>query len=154
MGEGSDDAIAASPFMEYAFVQIIFSALSFLGIFATTGAAVSAIGAGFLRQARLYLQRKKDLAVITPLNANTVAFARELVEDGNISVVFVDVTPDPDCVNAVNDMGCVVRSDTAALSANASFLRSLGITQGERKISEVSSKGKVEVSPSGQMGII
>jgi len=77
VGEGSADAIAASPLMEYTIVQIVFSALSFLGIFATTGAAVSAIGAGFLRQMRLFLLRKKDLAVITPLTANTLAFARE-----------------------------------------------------------------------------
>ena len=134
VGEGSADAIAASPWMEYAFVQIVFSALSFLGIFATTGAAVSAIGAGFLRRARLYLQRKRNLAVITPLNANTVSFARELTEAGNTSVVFVDETPDPDCVNTATAIGCVVRSDAAALSPNVSFLRSLGITRGERKL--------------------
>ena len=134
VGEGSDDAIAASPFMEYAFVQIVFSALSFLGIFATTGAAVSAIGAGFLRQARLYLQRKKGLAVITPLNPNTVAFARELAEESNLSVVFVDETPDSDCVSAANDIGCVIRSDAMALSPNGAFLSSLGMRKGERKI--------------------
>ena len=134
VGEGSADAIAASPLMEYALVQIIFSALSFLGIFATTGAAVSAIGAGFLRQARLRMQRKKDLAVITPLTANTVAFARELVEAHNTAVVFVDETPNADCVSAAVSMGCVIRSDPAALSPDAAFLRSIGVKGGERKI--------------------
>ena len=134
VGEGSADAIAASPLMEYAFVQIVFSTLSFLGIFATTGAAVSAIGAGFLRQIRLQLQRKKDLAVITPLNANTVAFARELAEKRNTAVVFVDETPNPDCMNTAVSMGCVVRSDSAALSPNAVFLRSIGAGAGQRKV--------------------
>lgn len=134
VGEGSADAIAASPLMEYAFVQIVFSALSFLGIFATTGAAVSAIGAGFLRQTRLRLQRKKDLAVITPLNPNTAAFARELVEAHNAAVVFVDETPNPDCVSTAVSLGCVIRSDSNALSPNAAFLRSIGISGGARKI--------------------
>ena len=134
VGEGSADAIAASPLMESVLVQIIFSALSFLGIFATTGAAVSAIGAGFLRRARLYLQRRKTLAVITPLNPNTVAFARELIGDGKTAVVFVDETPNPDCVSAANEIGCVIRSDAAALAPTGAFLRSLGLRKGERKL--------------------
>ena len=134
VGEGSADAIAASPWMEYTSVQIVFSALSFLGIFATTGAAVSAIGAGFLRQARLYLQRRKNIAVITPLNTNTVAFARELMDAGSTSVVFVDETPDTDCLSAAGDLGCVIRSDAAALTPNGAFLSSLGMRKGERKI--------------------
>ena len=134
VGEGSADAIAASPLMEYAFVQIIFSALSFLGIFATTGAAVSAIGAGFLRQAQLRLQRKKGVAVVTPLNPNTVAFARELAEQHNTAVVFVDETPNPDCMSTAVSLGCVIRSDSSALSPDPSFLRSLGIRAGGRKV--------------------
>lgn len=134
VGEGSADAIAASPLMEYTIVQIVFSALSFLGIFATTGAAVSAIGAGFLRQARLRMQRKKDLAVITPLTANTLAFARELVESNHTVVVFVDESPNLDCANAATSLGCVVRSDNYALSPSAAFLRSIGAARGERKI--------------------
>lgn len=134
VGEGSADAIEASPLVKYTFVQIVFSILSFLGIFTTTGAAVSAIGAGFLRQARLFFQRNKDLAVITPLNNNTLAFARELTEQCNNSVVFVDKTPGADCIAAANALGCVVRSDSAALSPEAAFLRSIGITASARKI--------------------
>lgn len=134
VGEGSAGAIAASPLMEYVLVQIIFSTLSFLGIFATTGAAVSAIGAGFLRQLRLRLQRKKELAVITPLNANTLAFARALTQTNRTAVVFVDKAPSPDSMSAAVSMGCVVRSDAAALSPDTAFLRSIGAAKGERKI--------------------
>ena len=52
VGEGSMDAIADAPMLQYVFVQIIFSGLSFLGIFTTAGAAISAIGANFLRKLR------------------------------------------------------------------------------------------------------
>lgn len=134
VGEGSADALAGSPLMEYDFVQIVFSALSFLGIFATAGAAISAIGAKFLRSARLYLQRRKALAVIHPLNPDTLRFARKLIDEKNAVVVFADENPDADCLSTAASLGCVVRSDDSALTANSAFVRSIGVGKGNRKI--------------------
>lgn len=133
VGEGSADAIAGAPMMQYVFVQVIFSFLSFLGIFTTAGAAVTAIGAGFLRKLRLYLQRNRDIAIIQPLNSKTLGFARELMGKQKLSVVFADEKPDAGCVDAAHEMGAVVRSDADAVSCSDAFLRSLG--RGGRKIS-------------------
>ena len=134
VGEGSADAIADSPLLQYDFIRIFYSALSFLGIFATTGAAISAIGARFLRHVRLYLQRRKELAVITPLNTNTVQLARELTEQTHTAVVFVDETPDSDCLSTATELGCIVRSGSPALDASPAFLHSIGAAKGGRRI--------------------
>ena len=133
LGEGAPENMADSALMQNMAVQIISSALSFLGIFATAGAAVSAVGAGFLRNARLYLQRRHPLAVIFCLTPNTLDFARELVEQRRNTVVFVDDNPDPSCVDVAGELGCVIRSDTNALEGNAGFLRSIG-AGGKRRI--------------------
>ena len=127
VGEGSMDAIADAPMLEHVSVQIVFNILSFLGIFTTAGAAITAIGASFLRKLRLYLQGSKNIAIIQPLNPKTLEFARELVQKKNNIVVFVDDNPDPACVDSAQEFGCVIRSDEEALEGTAAFVRSLGI---------------------------
>ena len=134
LGESSADAIADSPLMEYELLQILFSGLGFLGIFATAGTAISAVGAKFLRSIRLYFQRRKTLAIIHPLTANTLDFARELMESTQCAALFIDENPDESYVSAATELGCVIRSDKNAQDMNAAFLRSIGATHGKRQI--------------------
>ena len=135
LGEGNADAIAESPLMQYDLVQILFSALGFLGIFATAGTAISAIGAKFLRSVRLYFQRRKTLAIVHPLTTNTLDFTRQLMKEKNQIAVFIDEDPDESCVKAAAELGCVVRTDKNARDLNGQFLRSIGAAGSKRKIS-------------------
>jgi len=134
VGESSKDAIADAPMMQYLIVQIFFSILSFLGIFTTAGAAVSAIGANFLRKIRVYLQQNRDVAVIQPLNPKTLEFTRKLVAKKKVMVVFADENPDASCTDAAQELGCVIRSDDDAISGSENFLRSIGIGKTSRKL--------------------
>lgn len=133
VGESSLDAIADAPMMQYVAVQVVFSILSFLGIFTTAGAAISAIGANFLRRIRVYLLRSKNIALIQPLTPKTLEFARALA--GKDMVIFADEKPDPSCVEAAHEIGCVIRSDEDALSGNESFVKSLGLGRRSRRLS-------------------
>lgn len=131
---GKAEAVSGAPIMEYMFMKILFSALGFFGVFATTGAALSAIGAKFLRSVRLYFQRNKDLAVVHPLNANTLDFAKQLTAEKNCVAVFVDKAPAENLIQAAAELGCIVRSDKNALEMNAPFLRGIGARNGNRKL--------------------
>lgn len=135
LGENPVDIVAGAPQLEHLFVQIIFSALGFLGIFTTAGAAFSAIGANFLRKLRLYLQKKIDISIIQPLNPKTLEFARELTGKKKSLVVFVDENPDSSCVDAALEIGCVIRSDDDAIKGSDAFIRSLGLGKSSRKLS-------------------
>ena len=126
IGENPLTIIEGSALLQGPMFQIASSALGFLGVFTTTGAALSAIGAGFLRKLRLYWQKKRDIAIIQPLNTSTLEFARELTGSKEALVVFVDEKPEASCVDAAQEFGCVIRSDEDALAANQSFLRSIG----------------------------
>ena len=132
IGEGSLDAIADAPMMQYLLVQVIFSSLSFLGIFTTAGAAISAIGAGFLCRLRLYLQRSRHISVIYPLTPKTLEFARELSKE--TFVIFVDENPDPSCLDGAREANCLVRTDEDAISGSKAFLKSLGLQKHRRKV--------------------
>lgn len=134
LGDVPEDLIKGADIMQRVSSQVIISALCFLGVFSTASAAFSAVGAGFLRKVRMYLWRKKSLAIVQPLNPNTLEFARELVTKKGCMVVFADKKPDRACLNGAMDLGCVVRSDSDALSGNTAFLRSIGTGKGKRKI--------------------
>ena len=133
VGESSQDAIADAPMMQYLFVQVFFSVLSFLGIFTTAGAAISAIGANFLRKLRVYLHRTKNIVLIQPLSPKTLEFARELAHKD--MVIFVDENPDSSCVETAQEMGCVIRSDEDAVTGNEDFVKSLGLGRRSRRLS-------------------
>ena len=134
IGENPLTIIGDSPLLERVVFQVASSALGFLGVFTTAGAALSAIGAGFLRKLRLFFQRKQDVAIIQPLNNKTLAFARELNDKKQTIVVFVDENPDASCVDAAQEFGSVIRSDTDAIAGSASFVWSLGIGKTGRKV--------------------
>ena len=131
---GKAEAVSGAPIMDYMFMKILFSALGFFGVFATTGAALSAIGTKFLRSVQLYFQRNKTLAIVHPLNTNTLDFAKKLTTEKKCVAVFVDKAPQSNLIQAVTELGCVVRSDKNALELNASFLRSIGARHGSRRI--------------------
>ena len=134
IGENPLAIIEGSPLLERAIFQVASSALGFLGVFTTAGAALSAIGAGLLRKLRLFLQRKQDVAIIQPLNNKTLAFARELNGKKQTIVVFVDENPDASCVDAAQEFGSVIRSDEDAIAGSSSFVWSLGIGKSGRKL--------------------
>ena len=115
--------------------QIIMTILCFCGVFTTAGTAIAAIGSKFLRKIQVWARFGTPLAIIRPLNNETLEFARELVQDRHQLVVFVDESPDPACVEAAEELGCVVRTDEAAVEGSAAFLRSVGARKGYRKIS-------------------
>ena len=135
IGENPLAAVSDSPLLEKVFFQVASSALGFLGVFTTAGAALSAIGAGFLRKLRLFLRRKQDVAIVRPLNNKTLAFARELNAKKQTIAVFVDENPDASCVEAAQEFGSVIRSDEDALGGTPTFVRSLGIGSSGRKLS-------------------
>lgn len=134
LGEGPYEILSESAPMQQIGAQIILNTLCFLGIFTTAGAAISAIGANFLRKLRLYLNKKQDIAIIQPLNPKTLEFARELTGKKKVMVVFVDENPDSSCVEAAQELGCVIRSDEDAIDGSAAFVRSLGMGKSNRKL--------------------
>ena len=134
IGENPLEIIGDSPLLERPVFQIASSALGFLGVFTTAGAALSAIGAGLLRKLRLFFQRKQDVAIIQPLNNKTLSFARELNAQKKTIVVFVDENPDASCVDAAQEFGSVIRSDDDAIEGSSAFVWSLGIGKAGRKL--------------------
>lgn len=115
--------------------ELIMTILCFCGLFTTAGTAIAAIGSKFLHKLRVRFRVSTPLAVILPLNNETLDFARELVEDKHQAVVFVDEAPDPAVAEAAEALGCLIRSDDAALEGNVAFLQSIGARKGSRKIS-------------------
>lgn len=134
IGENPLEIIGDSPLLERTIFQLASSTLGFLGVFTTAGAALSAIGAGFLRKLRLFLQRKQNVAIIQPLNSKTLSFARELNAKKKTIVVFVDENPDASCVEAAHEFGSVIRSDEDAIKGSSAFVWSLGIGKAGRKL--------------------
>lgn len=115
--------------------QLIMTVLCFCGVFTTAGTAIAAIGSKFLRKIRVWLQWRTPLAIIQPLNPETLEFARELIQDKQDLVIFADETPDPACVEAAEQLGCLVRTDKDAVEGTARFLNSIGVRKGSRKLS-------------------
>ena len=128
LGENGYDLICDAPLMQYAWVEAVFWILQFMGVFAATGAAVSVIGARFLRRLRLYVNRRKKLAIIYHVSQETVSFARQLLEDRHNAILFVDDAPDSDCIDTIASLNCALRTDRDALEATECFLKSVGIS--------------------------
>ena len=121
IGEEAYADIAAAPLAATAAFRAVFWLVHLMGFFSTTSVAIATLGAGALRRARLWLNRNRALAVIFGLNEDTVEFARHLVEQKKASPVFVDENPAEALTQSAEDMGCVVRSDPAALRGSAPF---------------------------------
>lgn len=115
--------------------EIIMTILCFCGVFTTAGTAISAVGGRLLRKIRVWIRFETPLSIIRPLNAETLEFARELIQDKRELVVFADEAPDPAMVEAAEQLGCVVRTDENATACRVAFLPSIGARKGSRKIS-------------------
>ena len=134
LGSIPEDLIKSADIMGNVVIQILIRSLCFLGVFSTTGAALSTLGAGLLRKLRVFCRRKNPVAIVHPLNANTLEFAQELVSEKGHMVVFVDAEPEASCLESAAELGCVIRSDKDALQATPAFLRSLGLSGGNRPV--------------------
>ncbi len=134
LGENCFDLISEAPLLQHSWVEACFWILQFMGVFAATGAAVSVIGSRFLRRLRLYVGRGKHLSIIYHISEDTVSYARELLENPQNAVLFVDETPDADCAEAITSLNCVLRSDRDALEASDRFVKSIGISPRRKHI--------------------
>lgn len=117
VGENDLDDISGAPLFQYTLTHIFFWLLHLMGLFGSTSAAITALGSRLLRQLRTWLIRKRDLAVIYSLTPNTLEFGRKLLNESDISLVYVDPDGDSSLSSAVDHMGCLLRSDEDALSA-------------------------------------
>ena len=124
LGEGPYEILSGEELLQQTGPQIILNTLCFLGVFTTAGAAISAIGGNFLRRLRLRLQWNRDIAIIQPLNPQTLEFARDLTARKNTIVIFADESPDGTCAEAAQELGCLVRCDEDAIVGNAQFIGS------------------------------
>lgn len=135
VGANAFGDISGAPLFSYIWAQLLFWLLHLAGLFSAASAAVTALGSGLLRKIRLWLYRRRDLAVIYGLREDTLAFGRLLLaEQKNVSLLYVDHSPSNDLSKAVDQMGCLLRFDEEACAAGIRFLRSLGLKSGSRKI--------------------
>lgn len=103
-------------------------------LYATASATIAALGTEAVKKLRLWLALRGDLCVIYGVNPDSVEFGRDLMEGNRDMVVFVDPQPDGDCVEAVEQSGCLLFTDDHAADADIRFLKSIGIRPGKRKI--------------------
>lgn len=134
LGESGYEQVCEAPLFQYVAFEVFFWILQFMGIFSTTGAAVSVIGSRFLNKLRLYVLRRKPLSILYRVSQDTVEFGGELAESSRHAVLFIDESPDSACAGTIASLNCVLRSDAAALSASVRFLKSIGISGRRRHI--------------------
>ena len=135
LGESPYEIMAAALGEATLIQEIIMTALCFCGVFTTAGTAIAAVGSKFLQKIRVWASYHTPLSIIFPLNKETLEFARELVQDKKELVVFVAETPNSSCVEAAEQLGCIIRTDDDAIEGTTRFLSSIGARKGNRKIS-------------------
>ena len=129
---GTNDyaAIAAAPFMQNKWMQILCAFVQICSLYATASAVITSLGSQALKRLRLWLGRRKDLNLIYGSNANALNFGSQLAAAKDNKVVFVDPAAAATADAAISAMGCVLRTDGAA---DKKFLRRIGFC-GKRKI--------------------
>ena len=132
-GGNSYDDISAAPIFSYTSVQFLFWLLHFTGTFSTAAAALSTFGKSALRRLRLKLRRNVELSVIYGINDNTLAFGRKLARHSKGNVVFVGQNANNISEDILQESGCHIRCDSNALDGNLSFLRSIGMSNTNRR---------------------
>lgn len=135
VGTNDYNAIAAAPFMQNQWMQLLCTFVQICSLYATASAVITSIGASALKQLRLYLGRRKHLNLIYSTNPNALGFGKELALQKNSTVIFVDPQPSASAIAAVASMGCVLQSNAPAVAANAKFLRQIGFSGNKRKLS-------------------
>lgn len=124
---------------EYAFFktvggEFLFWLLHLFAMYATASAAITTVGGEALKKMRLFLARWGELHLIYGVNDHSMELCSELMKTGKNSVVFVDQKMDSGLALNIAKSGCVLRNDEHALQADATFLRSIGIRRGNRRI--------------------
>ena len=134
VGKNEYSSIAAAPFMQTQWMQIICTFVQICSVYATTSAVIASLGAPALRQLRLWLGRRENLNLIYGINDNTLNFGKELVAGKQGAVVFVVPEATDSIISTVSALGCVSQNDASAAAGDKKFLRRLGIGRGKRKL--------------------
>ncbi len=103
-------------------------------VYATASAAIKTIGERALRSVRLLLIKRGTLNIIYGVRPDTVAFGQRLAGEGKNAVVFIDENPEPGCIQTIEDTGFILRTDRSASEPGEAFLKSIGLTGGNRKV--------------------
>ena len=134
IGEADFEDVSGAALFQSRWFAAVFWIVHLLAFYATATTAISAIGAEALRRLRVWMAQWGELHLIYGANGESLEFARALTARNSGVVVFIDDAPelpDPDEISAA---GCVLRTDAHALQTDRSFLRSIGVRKGSRKI--------------------
>lgn len=134
MGAKDWGSISTAPLMQFDWMQVLFWVVHLFALYATASAAITTVGGEALRKLRLWLARRGALHLIYGANDDTIALAKQLLQEKNGAVVFVDESADVSEAAAVAKAGCVLRWDAEAAQGGEQFLKSIGATRGGRKI--------------------
>ena len=126
IGDSDYADVAEAPVFSSPIMVAVLFLVQAVGLFATLGAAISALGAAWLQKVRLYCCRGGKLCIIVGADENTLTFARNLMEDEpETLLIFVEEDPRSESAEAVESLGGMLRSDANACALNESFLKSL-----------------------------
>lgn len=134
VGSNNYGDIADAPILSSGISQLLFWLLHLLGLMTTAGAAITAVGSRLIRNIRLFLNRKNSLSIIYGVNSNTVSFGRQLMDEENTTVVYVEKDLDDSCKESITEMNCIIRTDLSATAPGKAFLRSIGLGNGKRSL--------------------
>ena len=110
----------------------LFWLLHLMALYSVTTAAMTTLGAEFLRQLRSLLSKRGDLTLIYGINEDSVALGKECLSGKNVSVVFVAESASAELVHDLNKAGMSVLTGPDAVASDEKVLRRLHI--GSRKL--------------------
>lgn len=132
---GTDfELFSNTPLAENPLFHVFFWFIHLAALYATASATIAAIGAEALKKLRLWMVHRRNLCIIYGVTPDSVEFGRALISQTRDTVVFVDPQPDPTCIEAVSQSGCILRTDESALDADIAFSKSIGLRSGNRRI--------------------
>ncbi len=133
---GADEysVIPDSAFLQTTGMQMVCTFIRICALYVTASTVISAIGAGALQRVRLWMSRRGKLNLIYGTNPNAPAFARQLLQEKKGAVVVIVDAPSEDYAAAIEQAGCVLRTDSHSLNADKAFLRSIGLGRKGREV--------------------
>lgn len=134
LGSMDFDSIADAPLFSHTWSQIVFWVIHLMAFYATVSAALSTFGAGLFRRLRPWFARWEDLYLIYGVHDSSLEFGRELLKEGKGCLLYMDENPEDGRLEAIAELGAVLRSDDLAISAAPKFLQSIGAVKGKRRI--------------------
>ena len=132
VGKNEFGAISSVPFMKTAWMELFCMFVRICALYTTASAVVATIGREALKRLRLWLSRRGTVHIIYGSSDDALSFGRELAQKKQGIVVFVSDKASSSA--AITAMGCVLKSDNHALSADERFLRSIGFHRGQREL--------------------